>query len=314
MSMTSNEKEENKFYETNRYRCLFRTTMLTKDIYHVSCGVERCRKGKRVDLKARAGYHLHAVVNGCGKITVNGKTTDVHSGQLFLLKPGEVVIYEADSENPWSYCWVTFDGTMAPEFMDLAGFTEGVNIVNSNIGTEVFLNLVQRMMDFSEMNYSCDLMRMGIMTEYIARAIESYNKEKRVKKKYREYSQENYVSYAVSLIESNYGMLQVEDIAKAIGIHRSHLASIFKKQMGVSPQEYLLGYRIKKACSLLRETQLPIQEIAAMVGYDNPLTFSKIFKKFKGLSPRDYRNAGEEELQIAEQGNQKRTEAGSTEN
>ena len=114
---------------------------------------------------------------------------------------------------------------------------------------------------------------------------------KKTNRKYREYSQESYVEFAVNYIENNYASISVDDISRTIGIHRSHLASIFKKQMGISPQEYLLRCRMTESCRLLRETNLPIQNVAARVGYDNPLTFSKMFKKTKGMSPREYRNA-----------------------
>ena len=57
----------------------------------------------------------------------------------------------------------------------------------------------------------------------------------------------------------------------------------------VLAQEFLLQCRIRQACKLLTETNNPIQEIARQVGYDNPLTFSKTFKTFCGVSPRSYR-------------------------
>jgi AraC family transcriptional regulator of arabinose operon len=57
----------------------------------------------------------------------------------------------------------------------------------------------------------------------------------------------------------------------------------------MSPQQYLMQYKLKKARELLMDTDLPIQDIAMQVGYDNPLTFSKIFKNYYGESPRMYR-------------------------
>ena len=83
--------------------------------------------------------------------------------------------------------------------------------------------------------------------------------------------------------------LTPEELAKHIGIHRSYLTTIFKKRIGISPQEYLLQCRLRHACKLLSETNNPIQEIARNVGYDNPLTFSKIFKSYYGISPRTFR-------------------------
>ena len=73
----------------------------------------------------------------------------------------------------------------------------------------------------------------------------------------------------------------------------------FKKDLTAlgSPQEYLLQCRLRHACKLLSETNNPIQEIARNVGYDNPLTFSKIFKSYYGISPRAFREQQKTESQ-----------------
>lgn len=64
--------------------------------------------------------------------------------------------------------------------------------------------------------------------------------------------------------------------------------------MGCSPQEYLVNLRMDKAQSLLKKTDLPINAIASAVGYQDQLAFSKIFKQNFGVSPRAFREQGEE--------------------
>ena len=59
--------------------------------------------------------------------------------------------------------------------------------------------------------------------------------------------------------------------------------------MGISPQGYLMQCKLDHASKLLLETDAQIQDIARRVGYDNLLTFSKIFKGKYGISPRNYR-------------------------
>ena len=67
--------------------------------------------------------------------------------------------------------------------------------------------------------------------------------------------------------------------------------------MGISPQEYLIQCKLQQAVNFLIETNNPIQEIARQVGYDNPLTFSKTFKNFYGVSPKLYREQHRETAQ-----------------
>ena len=64
--------------------------------------------------------------------------------------------------------------------------------------------------------------------------------------------------------------------------------------MNISPAHYILSLRMVNAQSLLENTDYNIGEIAAIVGYDNPLYFSRVFKKEYGVSPAQYRKNLEE--------------------
>ena len=65
----------------------------------------------------------------------------------------------------------------------------------------------------------------------------------------------------------------------------------FKQVTMRSPMQYIFNIRINNSVSLLETTDYNVTEISAIVGYDNPLYFSRIFKKQKGLSPSEYRKA-----------------------
>ena len=74
---------------------------------------------------------------------------------------------------------------------------------------------------------------------------------------------------------------------KAKGMKQDQLAEI----MGVSPQQYLIDLRLRNARDLLISTDLSISEVARSVGYDDPLYFSRLYRKHYGLSPRESRHA-----------------------
>ena len=103
----------------------------------------------------------------------------------------------------------------------------------------------------------------------------------------------------ISTYTSKLKQLQIGDlIAKipiiqggmGVGISRSHLTGSFKKEMGVSPQEYLINFRLEKAASLLRSSKEQINIIAYQCGYEDSLSFSKAFKQKFGMSPKSFRN------------------------
>lgn len=149
-----------------------------------------------------------------------------------------------------------------------------------------------------EVSYENVLMRTGLLLEYIALAIESNSKSENSIRKIHEYTTDVYVKYAADFIRENYATAKISDVANYIGIHRSYMTNIFKNKMGVSPQEYLIQCKLKRAEKFLVETNNPIQEISRQVGYDNPLTFSKTFKNFYGISPKYYRQLYKENIEV----------------
>ena len=99
-----------------------------------------------------------------------------------------------------------------------------------------------------------------------------------------------YIEQALLYIRDHYSeKIAVEDIAKQANISSSHLFSVFKKRMGVSPICFLNNYRLSIAAEILQGTTKSISQISAEVGIDDAIYFNKIFKKHYQMSPRQYR-------------------------
>ena len=276
-------------YDEHKYRAIVYQTHISEELFLLICGVENCLPDYYFHAKDRPGYHLHVVLRGKGQLSVNGKVQDVRFGQIFVTKPGEDTWYKADKDDPWLYCWMAFDGTQTKEIIEKAGFFDGVNVQDCHVSQQDLYNLVLRVLDQAELTPSNIYSRTAYLLEFISLIIDSYCESKKENRVKHEYPTDMYVDYAANFIRANYATVKIADVAKYIGIHRSYLTGIFKKKMRVSPQEYLMLCRLKQACKLLEETNNPIQEIARKVGNDNPLTFSKTFKSYYGISPREFR-------------------------
>ena len=81
----------------------------------------------------------------------------------------------------------------------------------------------------------------------------------------------------------------IDDYAKSHNMSTSWFIRNFKQYTGSTPMQYILNKRIYNAEALLQNPQYNVTEVALIVGYDNPLYFSRIFKKMKGVSPSEYR-------------------------
>lgn len=92
-------------------------------------------------------------------------------------------------------------------------------------------------------------------------------------------------------IHTNYSQkIEIADLASVGHMSKPNLHATFKKQFGISPIAYLNKFRLSMASDMLKQTDLPINEIALRVGIPDPLYFSKIFRKMFRVSPKEYRN------------------------
>jgi len=83
--------------------------------------------------------------------------------------------------------------------------------------------------------------------------------------------------------------LDLQQIAAVVSISERECLRCFQKNIGITPIQYLLKYRILVAARLLEDTDIPITEICNRVGFDNSSYFSKIFKRFMHFTPSDHR-------------------------
>ena len=273
----------------SHYHCLEYDHDQAGDICLIASGMEKCDPGENCGPYVRDGYHLHVILSGKGVLHINGKTIYPHGGQMFLLKHNEECRYIADMEDPWDYCWVTYNGAYAKNISEKIGFHEGIYCLNTDIPATEFYNLINRMHQHPEMDDINELRRRGILMEFLALAMDATKAYHSLPRRSYNHPAELYVQRAVDAIHNNYGTISVNDVIKHIGFSRSYFSTVFQKHIGCSMQEYLVHYRLKKSCELLAGTDLKVQEIAEKVGYENQMTFARIFKKVYGLSPTEYR-------------------------
>jgi AraC family transcriptional regulator of arabinose operon len=274
------------------FRCLRNIKRQTNDLYLVHCGHQQCPPGYTYNHKTPNENHLHFILNGKGTLTIHQKTYHLKKDDIFLIPKSVHIDYAADMDDPWEYIWVTFDGEMAVDYLNHAGLSANHPVASSGIPTASYLPLIKKILDSNELTFTNEIKRVGYLFDIISTLIDAQSELKGKKNRY-DYSSETYVEHALQYITLNYKEIKVSDIAKYVGINRSYLTSIFKKELNVSPQEYLINYRLGKAAKLLETSQLPIKDIAIETGYSNPLNFSKMFKNAYGVSPKIYREQSE---------------------
>lgn len=281
----------NSYKITSSRRTLRFMPRMTDELYLTDCGIEQCSKGKKTGSSSRPHYHVHVVLSGCGHLETDGTCYSLSRGQLFVLRPDVEAYYYTEGDNPWYYCWVSFDGNDAPNYMEMAGMPEGVYIRDTYEKPELFLDLVDQLLASPELSVVNELHRTSVLFRFIAELIRSYQTGLQNLHKDSKFDQVShaYITQALEYIQLYYPVIKVNDISSYVGLNRSYLTYLFKKALHMSPQEYLVKYRLEKGRQLLLNTNMTIQEIANHIGYEDPLAFSKIFKKNYHMTPTNFR-------------------------
>ncbi len=257
------------------------------DLNVYRCGFEECSPGYTWGPGVRDHYIVHVILSGKGYYTLNGMTHPLEAGQGFLICPGQIVHYEADSKQPWTYSWVGFHGLKAENILKKAGLGQQNPIFRFGKAEYLTKSLNDMIVAARDENTS-ELMLTGYLFLFLAHLLQ--NQKSRSTMTDKAFNTDRYVSKAIEYIEKNFaGPLTVEALAKTLKIDRSYLSTLFSRHLGVSPRQFIIDYRMDKACALLQNEQLSVGDVARSVGYEDPLQFSKTFRKTKGDSPRQYK-------------------------
>ncbi|MBR2950450.1 MAG: helix-turn-helix transcriptional regulator [Lachnospiraceae bacterium] len=254
-----------------------------------SCGTYRLRTHERLPTwrpKGRIDYQLLYVASGKAIFYFNGDPKEVAAGHMVLFQPRQEQHYEYFAVDRPEVYWVHFTGSDVRNILRHYDIPLDKNVIYSgSSATYAYL--------FKEMIQELQTCRTGFeeLLEMYLRQIflliqRSWEERKPT---VSSYLQEE-VDYARKYFNEHYNEdISIEDYAQSRGMSVSWFLRNFKQMTMKSPMQYILSIRINNAVSLLETTDYNVTEISTIVGYDNPLYFSRIFKKQKGVSPSEYR-------------------------
>ncbi|MBQ4564188.1 MAG: AraC family transcriptional regulator [Lachnospiraceae bacterium] len=240
-------------------------------------GEEKCVKGHSHGPAMRNHYLIHCVLEGYGVFESGGKRYRLGPGDAFLIRPQEIIYYEADKERPWHYCWVGFQGVEAEQVVKMLGV--GDDPILTFHGEEEVRKCILRMKE----NFDVSGSRFALLSA-LYRFLSLL--ENRPIKNERRYT---IAQMAANYILENYSYaITVEKVASYVGVHRSQLFREFKELFGMSPQQYLMEVRLLKAQELL-QMGLTVTETAYSVGFSDATNFSRQFRQHMGIAPAFWR-------------------------
>ena len=261
----------------------------SKPIIVGSCGAYRLTTKKRLPTwspRGRVDYQLLYVAAGKAHFYIGGEDKVVTAGHMVLYQPKEEQHYEYFGADKPEVYWVHFTGG------DVRNTLRHYDIpLNDHVfycGTPSTYVLL-----FKQMIEELQTCRVGYeeLLEMCFRELLLVIQRTRLEKPSIVSTQvQEEMAFARQYFHEHYNEpINIEDFAQSRHMSISLFMRNFKKVYEISPKQYILNLRMNNAQSLLETTDYTVSEIAAIVGYDNPLYFSRLYHKQKGQAPTDYR-------------------------
>ena len=242
------------------------------------CGWENCAKGHSFGPAVRDHYLIHCIFKGKGCFQTPENTYELGAGQAFLIVPGQITTYTADSLHPWQYGWMGFHGTQALKTANACGLSP-ICPTTSFGDTAAMRRRVEAM-----------TARFESRADPFSLLSDMYGIFSLLASPQPAASGSQLLDDMLDFIRKNYSYpLTVDGLAARCGVDRSYLFRLFKRYLGISPQEYIIRYRLERAEVLLKTTSLSVTQIQLSCGFGDLCHFSRLFKKRYGLSPAAFR-------------------------
>lgn len=258
------------------------------DLYPIQFGKEKCDPWHHYGPTLTHNYLFHYILSGRGSFLENERHEAIQlgPGQGFLMPPNTVCSYTADQDDPWTYCWIEFNGLKAANFMRQAGLNANNLIFTPH--KPMIISSIKDTLETIIRNHSQHesflIAQLYLLVDHLIR-FSKHSPQQRPNEIHSFYIRE-----AIHYIQDHYmDNPSVDQLADICHLNRNYFTRLFKQELHMTPSQFILTYRINQSCELLASTNRSIRDIAEQIGYSNQFNFSSAFKRVKGMTPMEWR-------------------------
>lgn len=241
--------------------------------------------------RGRLDFQILYIASGKAHFYFDGseKGTVVSAGHMIIYRPKEPQRYVYYGQDQTEVYWVHFTGNNVKNILRHYGIMDSMRVISTGTSLEykgIFQKMIQELQ-------RCQTHYPELLTLLLLQLLIQINRQiHRDHRKKDEYL-DTEMELAMQFFNSHYNTdINIEEYAASRGMSVSWFIRNFKRYTHTTPMQYLVERRMTNAQVLLETTNYNITEIGKLVGYDNPLYFSRIFRKQKGISPSEYRKQG----------------------
>ena len=258
----------------------------TRSLVVGSCGTYRLKTRPTLPTfwqKGRRDYQILYVASGKAHFWFNGVEEVITSGHMVLYQPKEIQKYIYYVEDHPEVFWIHFTGYDVKNILTYHGIPLDQHVFYSRTLPEYKMLFRKIIRELQQCKYGYEDYIASMFNTILLLVSRQQQEGENV-----EINIPEEIEAAVAYFNEN-TKISVEDYAESLHISTNWFIRNFKQYMKISPTQYILSLRMVNAQSLLENTDYKIGEIAEIVGYDNQLYFSRVFRKEYGVSPAQYR-------------------------
>jgi AraC family transcriptional regulator, arabinose operon regulatory protein len=249
------------------------------------CGYQKMntRNLMRTRDQGRLDYQLIYVVGGKGIFHFEDEVVEVNNGQIVLYEPHQPQKYSYFAKDFTEVYWIHFSGYAAWEYLHQFGLlnqtVQSIGMTNEVLA--LFKKIIQELNMNKPLSDQLTAAYMLALLALVGRRLQADDPRKA--------DPHSDINQIIDIMHEKYSQdFNVADLAKLCSLSTFRFIHKFKAVTGTTPIQYLTGIRINEAKRLLSETSLNVKEVAAIVGYENPLYFSRVFSNAVGIPPSRY--------------------------
>lgn len=264
------------------------------DLSLYSAGYEACQPGYHYGPVYRSYQLIHFILSGKGVLEIDGHTFQLGAGDAFLIPSGKISYYAADWNDPWCYTWISFLGINSQMYTyQLMGSSSEPYLLHE-LNTEKYRSLIAQILALDGTATERYFKGNGLLLQVLGELFRDAAFDE------RNWGKNSVADEVKFYLDVNYSeKIRLKDVAHNFGVHPNYLTRVFHEKYHITPKQYLLNLKLRKACKLLRTTNLSIAIIANSMGFDDSMAFSKLFKKAYGCTPSDYRHTEKDDNRFA---------------
>lgn len=223
---------------------------------------------------------------GAGWCELAGRCHAVQDGELLVVPPGAGHVYGADEGQPWSIHWFHAKGELLDAFLSELDVTEDHPVIRIGDDPQL-LALFEEVLDVVEHGYTT--LQLLYASQTLAHLIAAMIRDHRSAHQKHPSAHQKIAHTIVYMKQHLNQSLQLDTLATLANLSRSRYVDLFKEQTGYAPIDYFIRLRMHRACQLLDTTELSIKTVAAELGYEDPLYFTRVFRSVNEMTPTEYR-------------------------